>query len=449
MGIIKSIDDFVWGIPLIILLLGTGILLTIKSKGIQLRGIKHAFGLLLGRYDNPEEKGETTHLQSLSTALAATIGTGNIAGVATAIAMGGPGAVLWMWITAFFGMSIKYHSALLALKYRKIDENGEVSGGPMYFLEHGLKKKWLGIGFAVFTVIASFGIGNMAQANSVAEPLKDIFHIDKWITGVVIAFLVAIVILGGIKKIAKVASRLVPTMALLYIVFALIVIFKNHNQILHSFSLIFYYAFNDVPNSASGGFAGATVWMVMRFGVARGLFSNEAGLGSAAIAHAPAKTDKPVREGLVAMLGPFIDTIIICTMTALVIITSGVWDNGASGSSLTAMAFSKSLPLIGNYIVSIGMIVFAFSTLVGWSYYGDRSAKYLLGDKAVIPYRVLFILAIPVGAIIKLELVWKLSDIANALMAIPNLIGVILLSGVVAKMSKDYFSNKDNFKSNK
>ncbi len=444
--ILEAVSGFLWGIPLMVLLVGTGIFLTLKSRGIQFRGFFHGIALITGKYDKKDHKGETTHFQALSTALSATIGTGNIAGVATAIASGGPGAVVWMWITALFGMSIKYHSSLLAQKFRKIDENGVVSGGPMYFIDYGLKKKWLAVSFALFTAIASFGIGNMAQANSVAEPIKDQFGVPKIVTGLIMAFLVGFVILGGIKRISNVASKLVPLMAVLYVLASLIVIFMNIDKIGEAFSLIFYYAFNDVPKSATGGFVGATVWGVMRFGVARGLFSNEAGLGSAPIAHASAKTDKPVREGLVAMLGPFIDTIIICTMTALVIIVSGVWDSGASGATLTSNAFGIAFKGWGGYIVSVSISIFAFTTLIGWSYYGDRSIEYLMGEKYVKFYKILFIMIIPVGAIIKLKVVWTFSDIANALMALPNLIAVIMLSGVVAKMTKEYFSDKDNFK---
>jgi len=438
-----KISGFVWGLPLIILLLGTGVILTIRTGFIQFRGFKHAWGLVSGKYDKPDEKGETTHFQSLSTALSATIGTGNIAGVATAIASGGPGAVFWMWITAIFGMSVKYNCCMLAQKYRQIDENGIVSGGPAYYLRNGLKSKPLGFFFAFFTIVASFGIGNLAQANSVAAPLEAVFGFNKMATGIVAAMLVAAVIIGGIKRIAVVTSRLVPLMALFYVIAAVTVMILNYEKILPAFESIFHYAFHDVPKTASGGFAGATVWAVMRFGVARGLFSNEAGLGSAAIAHAPAKTDQPVREGLVAMLGPFIDTIIICTMTALVIIISGLWDSGQSGANLSSAAFQKTIPVIGKYVVSISISIFAFTTLIGWSYYGDRNIEYLFGEKYVQIYRFLFVLIIPIGAVLKLEIVWNFCDIANALMAIPNLIGLIALSGFVAKMTNDYFKQKN------
>ncbi len=446
--ILNEIDSFVWGVPLIVLLLGTGIFLTIRSRFIQVRGFKRGWMLLSGKYDNPDEAGETTHFESLSTALSATIGTGNIAGVATAITMGGPGAVVWMWITAAFGMSIKYHSCMLAQKYREIDKDGEVAGGPAYYLKLGLKNKkvgaFLGFCFALFTVIASFGIGDMVQANSLADPLETEFGIPKMITGLVIAALVGAVTIGGIKRIAKVTSKLVPFMALGYIFLSLLVLIFNYDQIIPAFGTIFRYAFTDVPKSAGGGFAGATVWMVMRFGVARGLFSNEAGLGSAAIAHAPAKTDQPAREGLVAMLGPFIDTIMVCSMTALVIVSSGLWSTSTeSGAALTSSAFSQSLPWIGSFVVPISITIFAFTTMVGWSYYGDRSIKYLFNsNKMVIAYRLLFVFLIPVGAVVKLDIVWAFSDIANALMALPNLVGVIALSVVVKKMTDKYFKEE-------
>ncbi|MCK5807482.1 sodium:alanine symporter family protein [bacterium] len=438
--ILLAITGFVWGIPLIILLLGTGIFLTFFSKGIQFRGFFHGWALISGKYDDPKEKGETTHFQSLATALSATIGTGNIAGVATAIALGGPGAVFWMWVTALFGMSIKFHSSLLAQKYREVDENGVVSGGPAHYLKNGLNNKWLAFFYAVFTIMASFGIGNLVQANSLTDPLHEQFAVPRLAVGIVVAILVGAVIVGGVKRIAQVTSRVVPLMAVLYFLAALTVILLNTDKVIPAFQMIFTYAFNGSPKTVGGGFAGASVLMVMRFGIARGLFSNEAGLGSAAIAHAPAKTDEPVREGLVAMLGPFIDTIVICTMTALVIIISGLWDSGQTGAALSSHAFTQTLPYVGQYVVSVGLSLFAFTTLIGWSYYGDRNVEYLAGEKWVLPYRIFFIMLIPVGAVMKLEIVWNFSDIANALMAIPNLIGVVLLSGVVKKMTDKYFA---------
>jgi AGCS family alanine or glycine:cation symporter len=453
---LTTISGFIWNNILIVLLLGTGIFLAIRSKVIQFRGFKHGWQLITGKFDDPNEKGETTHFQSLSIALSATIGTGNIAGVATAIVAGGPGALFWMWLTALFGMGVKFHSCLLAQKYRHIDKNGVVSGGPAYYLANGLKQKWLGMLFALFTVIASFGIGNLVQANSLSKPIFTNFGIEsiyiKLIFGIIIAILVGLVILGGVKRISVVASKLVPFMAVFYVLAALIVLILNYKNIPNAFSDIFYFAFHDTTKSVTGGIAGITVMSVMRFGIARGLFSNEAGLGSAAMAHAPAKTDEPVREGLVAMLGPFIDTIVVCTMTGLVILVSGALGSVDSAgefitsSDLTSLAFSNTLPGVGQYIVTFGLFIFAFTTLIGWSYYGDRNIEYLFGEKIVKYYKILWILLIPIGTIAEVSIVWNFSDIANALMAIPNLIGLIGLSGVVVKMTNEYMKNKNNFK---
>ena len=442
--IIDAIDSFVWGPFTIVLLVGVGILITIRVKAIQIRKFPFAWKLLSGKYDDPEEKGEITHFQALSAALSATIGTGNIAGVGTAIAIGGPGALFWMWVTAFVGMATKYAESLLSLHFRDVHKDGSVSGGPMYYLEKGLGQKWLAILFALFAVIASFGIGNMVQANSVAEPALTYFHVPKLVTGLVIAALVFAVIVGGIKRIGSVASRIVPFMTIFYVVGALIVIFLNIGKIPSAFGTVFHDAFTGT--AATGGFAGSVVAQAIRFGVARGVFSNEAGLGSAPIAHGAAKTKYPVREGLVAMLGPFIDTIVVCSMTGLVIILTGAFTqvdaagNSLTGANLTATAFNLGLPGIGQYIVAIGIIFFALSTIISWSYYGDRAMEYLLGSKFIMPYRVLFCLLIPVGATIQLSTVWNISDIFNALMAFPNLIGLILLSGTVVKMTKEYFS---------
>jgi len=437
--VLDLISSFVWGPVTIIFLLGTGIFTTFLLKGIQFRHFFYSFGLLSGKYDNPADTGEISHFQALSAALSATIGTGNIAGVGVAIASGGPGALFWMWVTAFFGMSLKYAECLLALKYRVIHENGSVSAGPMYYLEHGLKQKWLAMLFAFFAVIASFGIGNMVQANSVAAPMLSTFHIPKLVTGLIIGILVFAVILGGIKRIGHVASRLVPFMALFYVVGALAVLVLNFEAIPAAFLTIFQDAFTG--SAATGGFAGAAVAQAIRWGVARGLFSNEAGLGSAPIAHGAAQTNEPVREGIVAMLGPFIDTIIICTMTGLVIIVTGAYQGGLSGADLTAQAFGSALPNVGRYIVAIGMAIFAFSTAVSWSYYGDRSVEYLFGEKSIMPYRILYCILLPVGATFELRQVWAISDIFNALMAWPNLIGLLLLSGVVVRSTREYFAD--------
>ncbi|MEN8211773.1 MAG: sodium:alanine symporter family protein [Thermodesulfobacteriota bacterium] len=441
-----TVNGFVWGLPTITLLVGTGVFITLLLKVVQFRHFIYGWKLISGKYDNPEDEGEVTHFQALSTALSATIGTGNIAGVGTAVAIGGPGAIFWMWITAIFGMGLKYAECLLSLNFRKVHSDGSTGGGPMYYLEHGLGKKWLGVAFAVFACIASFGIGNMVQANSVAEPLLDTFGVPKIATGITIAVLCFAVIVGGVKRIGAVSSKIVPAMALFYIVGALLVIFTHLGDVPAAFAQIFHDAFSGT--AATGGFVGAGVAQAIRFGVARGVFSNEAGLGSAPIAHGAAQTKEPVREGLVAMLGPFIDTLVICTMTGLVIIMTGAFTlkgadgAGLTGAVLTKTAFQNGMPFAGGeYIVTIGIIFFAFSTVIGWSYYGDRCIDYLFGQKAVMPYRVIYCMIIPVGATVKLSTVWTISDIFNAMMAWPNLIGLIFLSPVVVRMTKEYFSD--------
>ncbi|MFH1216933.1 MAG: sodium:alanine symporter family protein [Pseudomonadota bacterium] len=436
---LDNVSSFVWGSLTIILLVGTGIFITLLVKGIQVRKFFYAFQLISGKFDNPDDKGEITHFQALSAALSATIGTGNIAGVGTAIALGGPGALFWMWVTAFFGMALKYAECLLSLKYRIIHDDGSISAGPMYYLERGLGQKWLGTCFAFFAAIASFGIGNMVQANSVAEPIQTYFGVPKIVTGLVIGGLVFAVIVGGIKRIGRVASRLVPFMTILYVAGSLVVILLNIELLPMAFRAIFHDAFTGT--AATGGFTGAAVAQAIRFGVARGVFSNEAGLGSAPIAHGAARTEEPVREGLVAMLGPFIDTIVICTMTGLVIVLTGAYKEGLTGADLTARAFSIGLPGQGGYIVAFGIIFFAFSTAISWSYYGDRSVEYLFGEKSVLPYRLIYCILLPVGASVQINIVWTISDIFNALMAGPNLVGLLLLSPVVIKTSKEYFSD--------
>jgi len=438
--ILGQINGIVWGPPTIILLVGTGIYITLIIKAIQIRKFKYSWGLISGRFDNLNDKGEVTHFQALSAALSATIGTGNIAGVGIAIATGGPGAVFWMWVTAVFGMSLKYAECLLSLNYRIIHAGGTVGAGPMYYLERGLKQKWLGVLFALFATIASFGIGNMVQANSVAEPLQADFGCPKLVTGMILGVLVFAVIVGGIKRIGQVASKLVPFMAIIYVAGALVILVTRLDAIPHALFLIFREAFTG--SAAAGGFAGAAFALVIRQGVARGLFSNESGLGSAPIAHGAAKTEEPVREGLVAMLGPFIDTIVICTMTALVIIVTGAYSSGLSGAELTGKAFNLGIAGFGGAIVTFGMIFFALSTAISWSYYGDRCVDYLFGEGMVTPYRVLYCLLLPVGAYTKIDVVWTISDIFNALMAWPNLIGLIFLSPVVIRMTRDYFSDE-------
>ena len=445
-----NIASYFWGIPSIVLLVGTGLYLTIKLNFIQFRGFKHATRLISGKYDKKDDTGEVTHFQALSTALSATIGTGNIAGVATAIALGGPGAIFWMWITALVGMATKYASCSLALKFRHIHKDGSISGGPMYTLLNGLQMPKLAAMFAIFTLIASFGIGNMVQANSVVDGLARALPgipQDKTFIGFVMAILVGLVIIGGIKRIAKVASFIVPFMAVAYCSVAIIILIANIDQIPSAFATIINLALN--PVAAGGGAIGAA----MQYGVARGVFSNEAGLGSAPMAHASARTNEPAREGMVAMLGPFIDTIIICSMTALVIVISGNWGDArpqnATGANLTVLSFGQSLAFIGSWgetlghsIVGFGLAFFAYSTMIAWSYYGDRSAEFLFGKRAILPYRIVFTVLVAVGASVPLRLVWNFADIANMLMALPNLISLILLAGVVKKLTDEYYQKQ-------
>ena len=445
-----TIAGYVWGIPSIILLVGTGIYLTFRLRFIQFGGFRHSIDLIRGKYDKADDPGEVSHFQALATALSATVGTGNIAGVATAIVGGGPGAVFWMWVTATFGMATKYASCSLAVKYRRMHPDGSVSGGPMYTLLNGLNMPKLAALFAIFALIASFGIGNLVQANSVVSGLSRIFEVDqstKLVFGVIMAILVGLVIIGGIKRIAKVASRIVPFMAVAYCAAALFILIINIDKIPSAFVTIINLALN--PWAAGWGAIGAAI----QLGVARGVFSNEAGLGSAPMAHAAAKTNEPIREGLVAMIGPFIDTIIICSMTALVIVVMGFYgDNipeGLKGADLTVHAFGQGLGIFGSYgqiigtwVVALGLAFFAYSTMIAWSYYGDRSAEFLFGERAVLPYRVIYIVLIVVGATVPLNLVWNFADIANMLMAAPNLISLILLAGIVKKMSDDYFERQ-------
>jgi AGCS family alanine or glycine:cation symporter len=451
-GLLSSLTEltgklagYVWGIPSIVLLVGTGLYLSFRLRLIQLSGFKHAIGLISGKYDRADDPGEVSHFQALSTALSATIGTGNIAGVATAIAFGGPGAVFWMWVTALVGMATKYISCSLALKFREIHPNGEVSGGPMYTLKNGLNMPKLGAAFAAFTLVASFGIGNMVQSNSVVDGLRFIVPQAaefKLTIGTVIAAAVGLVIIGGIRRIAKVASRIVPFMAIAYCGSALLILALNIEKIPGAFFTIINHALN--PWAFGGGAIGAA----LQYGVARGVFSNESGLGSAPMAHAAARTREPVREGLVAMIGPFIDTIVICTMTALVIVVMGAWGENRpetfQGAALSAYAFKQGIGEAGAWVVGFGLVFFAYSTIIAWSYYGDRSAEYLFGSRAVVPYRIVYTALVIVGAVVPLKLVWNFADIANMFMAVPNLISVILLAGLARELTKDYFSRMKN-----
>jgi AGCS family alanine or glycine:cation symporter len=439
-ALVGKVGAFAWGPPMLIFLVGTGFYLTIALRGIQFRKLWYSLWLaLVKRKEESDEPGDITHFQALMTALSATVGTGNIAGVATAIAAGGPGALFWMWITGLVGMATKYGEAVLAVKYRTSDEAGTMSGGPMYYIANGLGWKWLGLMFAIFASIAAFGIGNMVQSNSVADAVQATFHVPTYVTGIVLMVLTALVILGGIKSIGKVTGVVVPIMIIFYMGGALLVLLLNIGAIPKAIMLVIQQAFT--PTAASGGFAGATVMLAIRMGVARGVFSNESGLGSAPIAAAAAQTKSPVSQALVSMTQTFIDTIIVCTMTGLVLILTGAWDSGKTGAELTTFAFQSGIAG-GNYIVTIGLMLFAFSTILGWCYYGEKSIEYIFGLKAVKPYRYVFILFVGVGAIAKLNFVWSLSDTFNGLMAIPNLIGLLALSPVIAKETKAFFTEK-------
>ncbi len=437
-ALVGKVGAFAWGPPMLILLVGTGIWLTISLKGLQFTQLWHSLYLaFFKKSDDSDQPGDITHFQALMTALSATVGTGNIAGVATAIAAGGPGALFWMWITGLVGMATKYGEAVLAVKYRETDEDGEMCGGPMYYISKGLNQKWLGSMFAVFAAVAAFGIGNMVQSNSVADAMEATFGVPFFVTGGALMVFTALVILGGIKSIGKVTSVIVPIMIAFYVAGAMIILVMNAGAIPGALALIVKQAFT--PTAASGGFLGAGVMMAIRMGVARGVFSNESGLGSAPIAAAAAQTNHSVSQALVSMTQTFIDTIIVCTMTGLVLIITGAWDSGKTGAELTTFAFQLGIPG-GAYIVTIGLVLFAYSTILGWSYYGEKSIEYLLGRGAVKPYRIVFVLFVGVGAVAKLNLVWNLSDTFNGLMAVPNLVGLLLLTPVIVSETKDYFS---------
>lgn len=438
--LIKVASGYVWGVPLLVLLVGTGLWLTIVLRGLQFTKLVHALWLaLVKRHEDDEQPGEISHFQALMTALAATVGTGNIAGVATAIAAGGPGALFWMWITGLVGMATKYAEAVLAVKYRVVDENGTARGGPMYYIEKGLGWKWLGVLFAVFAAISAFGIGNMVQSNSVADAVEASFSVPTWVTGLVLMVASAAVLLGGIKSIGKVTSILVPVMIVFYVLGALVILVIEADRIPEALALIMRHALT--PTAATGGFLGAAVMQTIRMGVARGVFSNESGLGSAPIAAAAAQTRHPVTQALVSMTQTFIDTIVVCTMTGLVLVVTGAWNSGKNGAELTSFAFQSGLPgQWGKYIVAVGLILFAYSTILGWSYYGEKSVEYLLGARAVKPYRILFVLFVGLGAVLKLELVWGLADIFNGLMAFPNLVALLLLTPILVRETRDYFA---------
>ncbi len=428
----RQISDFVWGPPLLILLLGTHVFLTFRLRFIQ-RYIFKAIKLSFSR--KREGTGDISHFGALTTALAATIGTGNIVGVATAIAAGGPGAVFWMWITGVFGIATKYGEAVLSIKYRVTNKEGFMCGGPMYVLERGLKQRWLGFVFAALTAVSAFGIGNTVQANSISTMIKETLHIDPWITGIVLTVITAVVMLGGIKTIAIACEKLIPFMVVFYVLGAIVLLIMKADTLPSTISLIVSSAFNG--QAAVGGFIGASIRDAIRFGVARGLFSNESGLGSAPIVAAAAQTKNPVRQALVSSTGTFWDTVVVCALTGIVLVNSGLWQQGLNGAVLTKTAFSH-FTTIGPIILAIALSTFVFSTILGWSYYGEKAVEYLLGTKAVMPYRFLWVIMVMVGSVASLPVVWSFADITNGLMAIPNLISLIFLSGVLVSETKKY-----------
>jgi len=433
-----SLNSFVWGPAMLVLILGTGLYLQIRLGGMPIRRIGTGLKLVWrGRTGDADGHGEVSPFAALMTTLAATIGVGNIAGVATAIALGGPGALFWMWMTALVGMATKYAEVVLAVHYRERDADGRWVGGPMYAIRRGLGPRWawLGAAFALFGGLAGFGIGNMVQANSIAAAMQTSFGVTPLVTGVVIFVLTAAVVLGGIKRISAVANWLVPFMAVAYILAALIVLVFNAAQIPEAFRFIVGNAFT--PTSAVGGFAGAAVMAGIRYGVARGIFSNEAGLGTAGIAQAAGVSSSPVRSGMIGMMGTFFDTLVVCTMTGLAIVVSGAWTSGQSGASLTQLAFQSAMPGFGDEIVAVALAVFALTTIFGWGYYGERCWQFLVGRWAITPFRWLWTFAVFVGAVTQLDLVWQIADTLNALMAIPNLISLLLLAPVVVKLTRE------------
>ncbi len=446
-ALLNQIDSFVWGPPLLVLLVGTGIFLSFRLGFLQVFRLPRSLKLIFSAENQGE--GDIDSFKALCTALAATVGTGNIVGVATAIKAGGPGAILWMWIAAFFGMATKYAEGCLAVKYRTVDDKGQISGGPMYYIENGLGKAYrpLAIAFAFFGVlVAYFGIGTFAQVNSIVQITQLNAGIPVTYTAVVLTILVAAITLGGLQSIAKTASKVVPAMAVIYMASTLgfLVIFAD--KVPGAIAEVFYDAFH--PTAAVGGFLGASVLFAMRNGVARGVFSNESGLGSAPIVAAAAKTKWPAEQGMVSMTGTFIDTIIICTMTGLVVVISGLWKTDLNGAALTNAAFLQAYPHFGGYMLMVGLVLFAFTTILGWNYYGERCMEYLVGVKGIMPYRVGFILLVGCGAFLKLESIWILADIVNGLMAIPNLIALLGLSGVVVSETRKYMEHVKEEKKN-
>ena len=440
LAVLNEIDNFIWGPPLLVLLVGTGILLTIRLNLLQIFKLPKALSLIF-RAQNAGS-GDIDSFKALCTALSATVGTGNIVGVATAIHAGGPGALFWMWMAAFFGMATKYAEGLLAVKYRETDEKGEIAGGPMYYIKNGMgeKYKWLGGLFAFFGVlVANFGICSFAQVNSIVDITKMTIGLDPVWTGAILTIFVAAITIGGLQSIAAAASRIVPAMAFIYFLSTIGVLLVFADKVPAAVSMIFESAFT--TTAATGGFLGATVMMAMKNGVARGVFSNESGLGSAPIVAAAAKTKWPAEQGLISMTGTFIDTIIICTLTGLTLVVTGVWCGMENGAALTNAAFTSAFPVFGGYMLLIGLVLFAFTTILGWNYYGERCMIYLVGTKGVLPYRLVFILLIASGAFLKLEAIWILADIVNGLMAIPNLIALLFLSGICVRETKKYMDH--------
>jgi alanine or glycine:cation symporter, AGCS family len=440
-GFVDWFNGIVWGVPMIVMILGTGLYLNIRLKFMPLLKIGHGFKMIwAGRKKTGD--GEITPFAALMTALSATIGTGNIAGVATAIAIGGPGALFWMWMTALVGMATKYSEVLLAVKYREVDDHGEHIGGPMYAIKNGLKKHWawLGTAFAIFGGLAGFGIGNMVQANGISSVMETAFGVPAWASGLVLVLITGAVILGGIKRIGSVAEALVPAMSISYVLCVSVILFLFADKIPGALALIFEHAFT--PIAGVGGFAGSAVWAAMRYGVARGIFSNEAGLGTAGIAQAAGSTKDPVFSGLIGMMGTFIDTIVICTMTGLAIVVSGVWTSGQTGAALSSAAFEAAMPGVGKYLLAFELAIFAYTTILGWSYYCEKCWEYLLGTVSEKPFRLLWTLAVFPGAVVNLDFAWLVADTLNALMAIPNLISLLLLSPVVVSVTREYFDRE-------
>ena len=442
-AVVTAINDFVWGPPMLVLILGTGLFLQLRLKLMPIRRIGTGF-LMVWRGRRPADgaAGEISPYAALMTALAATVGIGNIAGVATAIALGGPGALFWMWMTALVGMATKYAEVLLAVHFRETDDHGEQVGGPMYAIKNGLGKRWrwLGTAFAVFGGLAGFGIGNMVQSNSIAEVMLSSFGVSPWTSGVVMMVLTGFVLLGGVKRIGAVAEKLVPFMCVGYVVVSLTVLGLYAEQIPAAFALIFHHAFN--PTAATGGFAGAAVMMAMRYGVARGIFSNEAGLGTAGIAQAAGRSRHAAESGLIGMMGTFIDTLIVCTMTGLVLIVTGAWNSGLKGAVLSSSAFETALPGFGAHFLAVAIVIFAYTTILGWAYYGEKCWEYLVGTSVEKPYRLVWTGFVLVGAVTHLDFVWLVSDTLNAFMAFPNLVSLVLLAPVVRKVTQDYFERQ-------